>query len=219
MIVMEPMEAYRLWAPTYSEETAISFLDEELAARLSPPLEGMRLLDAGCGTGRRFLNSDARLAVGVDISFEMLSAGELPPAAVADVRTLPFPAMSFDVVWCRLVLGHLGDPRPAYHELARVCRIGGKLLVSDFHSAAAAAGHQRSFRDASGCVCAVEHHVHDADAHVRMAQDAHLKLRAQESGIIGPSVEAFYVRANRMPAYERDAGLPAVAAFLFERSE
>jgi malonyl-CoA O-methyltransferase len=214
---MEPGEAYRLWAPTYSEETAISVLDEQLAARLSPSLEGKRLLDAGCGTGRRFLKSDARFAVGVDLSTEMLSAGAMRRVAVADVRTLPFAAVSFDMIWCRLVLGHLADPTPAYHELARVCRTGGKLLVSDFHAAAVAAGHQRSFRDASGRLRAAQHHLHDADTHTRMAKNAGLKLSAQEDGVIGPNVEGFYARAGRLPAYERDRGLPVVAAFLFER--
>src|ERR1700722_2227018 len=141
VIVIEPRGAYRLWAPTYCQETAISHLDEEMAAELSPSPRGKRLLDAGCGTGRRLTGNDAALAAGVDLSSEMLSSGTERAVAVADVRALPFAEQSFDLVWCRLVLGHLPDPRPAYGELARVCRIGGKLFVSDFHAAAAARGH------------------------------------------------------------------------------
>ena len=218
MIILEPGEAYRLWAPTYSEETAISYLDDELAMRLSSPLEGKRLLDAGCGTGRRFLKSNAEFAVGVDISPEMLMAGKLRRAAIADVRTLPFPAMSFDVIWCRLVLGHVADLQGAYRELARVCRMGGKLFVSDFHAAAVAAGHQRSFRDASGRMCAVEHHAHDTDAHMQAAKEAGLESRGQENGVIGSNVKTFYAGAGRLTAYDRDYGLQVVAAFLFART-
>ncbi len=218
MIVMEPEEAYRLWAPSYSEETAISFLDEELARELSPSLAGKRLLDAGCGTGRRLTATRAALAIGVDLSREMLLSGNAQTIAVADVRLLPFPAQFFDIVWCRLVLGHLCDPRPAYRELARVCRAGAKVLVSDFHAAAVVAGHRRSFRDRSGQEYAVEHHMHDAIAHQTMAEDAGLKLRAQRDGVIGVNVRSFYTRAKRESAYERDLGLPVVAAFLFERA-
>jgi SAM-dependent methyltransferase len=218
VIAMEPVEAYRLWAPTYSVETAISFLDEELAVAISPPLEGKRLLDAGCGTGRRLAKQNAALAVGVDLSPEMLRAGTVQTVAIADVRALPFPEQAFDVIWCRLVLGHLADPRPAYKELARVCRARGQVLVSDFHAAAVAAGHRRSFRDQSGRECVVEHHVYDAVSHRSMAADAGLTLRSEREGVIGPGAEAFYARAGRQAAYRRDLGLPVVAAFLFERT-
>jgi malonyl-CoA O-methyltransferase len=216
--VVEPREAYRLWAPTYSEETAISHLDRELADQLSPSPEGKRLLDAGCGTGRRLGGSNAALAIGVDISIEMLSAGTEPGVAVADLRALPFPAQAFDLIWCRLVLGHLPDPRPAYRELARICRVGGHVFVSDFHAEAVKKGHTRSFRDRSGQEWSVEHHLHDSRCHDAMASDVGLSLCAKQDGCIGASVKAFYDRAGRQPAFATDCGLPVVAAFLFQRT-
>ena len=47
------------------------------APRGTPPLAGLRLLDAGCWTGRRLRRTAAALAVGVDVSPEMLDAGLL----------------------------------------------------------------------------------------------------------------------------------------------
>lgn len=218
MITLAADRAYRLWAPSYSEETAISLLDEELATELSPPVTGKRLLDAGCGTGRRLIGLNAGLAIGADICREMLMAGGQRRVAVADVRSLPFPAGFFDVIWCRLVLGHMSDPMAAYRELARVCCAGGFLFVSDFHPDAVAAGHRRSFRDSFGTVFAVEHHVHDISSHVAMAAEAGLATRAQRAGRVGSTVERLYAQADRMPAYEKDFGLPVVAAFLFQRT-
>jgi malonyl-CoA O-methyltransferase len=215
---LEPREAYRLWAPTYAEETAISHIDQEVAERLSPSPEGRRLLDVGCGIGRRLSASRAALGIGVDLSIEMLSAGAERAVAVADVRALPFLPEAFDLVWCRLVLGHLPDLAPAYTELARVCRMGGHVFVTDFHAEAAARGHTRSFRDRFGRKCVVEHHVHDRDRHSEMAAGAGLTLRAYQDGRIGASVRGFYDRAGRQAAFARDLGLPVVSAFLLERA-
>jgi malonyl-CoA O-methyltransferase len=218
VITLEPEQAYRLWAPTYADETAISLVENDLAAELSPPLSGKRLLDAGCGTGRRLGGQQAALAIGVDRCREMLMAGGEHRVAVADVRALPFPSGSFDVIWCRLVLGHINDPLPAYRELARVCRLGGSLFVSDFHADAVAAGHSRSFRDKSGQQYAVEHHVHDVSTHLEAAQQAGFAARGRRDGQIGTRVEHLYVRAGRNARYEQDFGLSIVAAFLFERT-
>jgi SAM-dependent methyltransferase len=217
VITLEPEQAYRLWAPTYADETAISLVENDLAAELSPPLSGKRLLDAGCGTGRRLGGEQAALAIGVDRCREMLMAGSEHRVAVADVRTLPFPSGYFDVIWCRLVLGHISDPLPAYRELARVCCPGGNLFVSDFHADAVAAGHTRSFRDTSGQLYAVEHHVHDVNSHLAAAQEAGFAPRTRRDGQIDRRIERLYVQAGRHAEYERDFGLAVVAAFLFDR--
>jgi malonyl-CoA O-methyltransferase len=216
---MEPRQAYRLWAPTYAAETVVSFLDEELAVALSPALEGKRLLDAGCGTGRRLATDEPALAVGIDASQDMLLAGGAGCVAAADLRALPFPPQCFDIVWCRLVLGHFIDPLPAYRQLARVCRIGGFLFASDFHADAVAAGHRRRFRDQQGMVHEIEHHAHDGGAHIAMAARAGFSVKAQRDGCVGPSVKSFYTTAGCDMAFEKDRGLALVAAFLFQRTE
>src|SRR5690606_2986470 len=87
-------EAYRLWAPRYDAENAVTLLEDRAAAELTPPLAGRALPDAGCGTGRRLAGADgARLAVGVDLVPAMLAAGRArrpagPPLAAADVTAL-----------------------------------------------------------------------------------------------------------------------------------
>ena len=217
-MTLHPREAYRLWAPSYADETVISALDEELAQALSPSPKHLRLLDAGCGIGRRLTGCGAVAAVGIDASPEMLAAGGVAGVAAADVRALPFAGKTFDLIWCRLVLGHLARPASAYRELARVCRPDGKLLVSDFHADALAAGHSRTFRDSAGTLHAVDHHVHDADAHIRLAAEAGFILAGRRDGRIGPSVEPFYTKAGRSDRYRRDLGLAVVSAFLFQRA-
>ena len=112
-------EAYRLWAPGYHVETAVSALERRAALDATPDVIGRTLLDAGCGTGRRLHDvASARLCVGIDLVAEMIHAGARErtasaACAAADVRALPLRDAAFDVVWCRLVLGHVPDPAPA----------------------------------------------------------------------------------------------------------
>ena len=116
-------EGYRLWAPTYASETAVSFLEDQLAQDMVHGLPQTQLLDAGCGVGRRI--RDIPSAVGIDLSPEMLAAGGARNVVAGDVRAMPFASDRFDMVWCRLVLGHLPDPLAAYLEFARVCMPAG----------------------------------------------------------------------------------------------
>lgn len=219
MSVLAAREGYRLWAPAYDAENAVSCLENGLVAAMTPPLAGLRLLDAGCGTGRRLRGSGAAAATGVDLSPEMIAAGRdgLDPAIrllVGDVRALPLPDAGFDLVWCRLVIGHLADCGPAYAELGRVTAPGGRVIVTDFHPAAHAAGHRRTFRHGD-TVHELEHHVHALATHRAAARAAGLRLAAVREAAIGPSIRAFYERAGRVASYERDRGLPTVLALSF----
>lgn len=215
MTYLNVRDAYRLWAPIYVRETVVSALDEELTRALSPPADGLMVLDAGCGIGRRIPRAKAGLSVGVDASLEMLAAGGRTDVVVADIRALPFLPEKFDLIWCRLVMGHLCDLVPAFKEFARVSRKSAFLLVTDFHPDAVAAGHVRSFRDLSGAVHEIEHHVHSERDYTDTAESAGFTTVAARAGLVGPSVEGMYRRAARIAAYERDEGLALVAGFLF----
>jgi malonyl-CoA O-methyltransferase len=220
MTALSAREGYRLWASSYADETAISFLETELTAELTPRLEGLRLLDAGCGTGRRLHGTGAALAIGVDLSPEMLAAGAgadpRVETMVGDIRDLPLPDRAFDVIWCRLVIGHLPDCAPAYAELARVADAGARLVVTDFHPAAYAAGHRRTFRH-GGQVHEIEHYVHDLVRQATTARAAGWRLVQTRQAVIGPNTRAFYQKAGRATLYAEHEGLPVVLGLAFER--
>lgn len=207
-------DAYRLWAPTYAAETATSYLDEQLAQEMLIGLPHTTLLDAGCGIGRRIAHIPG--AIGIDVSPEMLAAGSATNVITGDVRSMPFASNRFDMVWCRLVLGHVRDPLRAYLELCRVCLPGGYVFVTDFHPDAVAAGHRRSFTDQSGRVHEIEHYVHRN--HIDLASQAGLSLVSYQDGSVGPSILEYYLRGLGRRAYERDFNLKLVAAFLYRRS-
>ena len=113
----------------------------------SVPMEN--LLDAGTGTGRmlELLAPQAKRAVGIDVSPEMLAIARdrlmqnnLTQCQVrlGDTYRLPFPdggaLTGFDAVLFHQVLHYLDDPGAAVAEAARVMRAGARLLIADFAS-------------------------------------------------------------------------------------
>jgi malonyl-CoA O-methyltransferase len=207
-------EGYRRWAPHYEAETAVSSLEDEIVASLGVETAGCALLDVGCGTGRRLCESGAATAVGIDVAPEMLSYARGSLVTAGDIRALPFDDASFEVVWCRLVIGHVAHVTAAFGELSRVCSDGGVVVVSDLSPEAIAAGHRRTFRDENGEVHELEHFVHSLDGE---AAGVGLSLESRLDGVVGPSIESFYVRAGRPEAYEEQKGLRLVRALAWRR--
>lgn len=108
--------------------------------RLGP---GVRVLDAGCGTGAATAELVAAVlpdgsVTGVDVSPEFLAAARrrLDPTLPlrfqeGDLTALPFTDGEFDVVRVERVLQHLDDPAAAVAEMTRVLVPGGRLCVLD----------------------------------------------------------------------------------------
>lgn len=105
------------------------------------------VLDAGCGTGaltRLAASAVGRggLAIGIDAAPDMIRVANEQAATarssaqfkLAAVEALPFGDESFDVAFVSLLLHHLPAElkRKALHELYRVLKTGGRLMVVDF---------------------------------------------------------------------------------------
>ena len=217
MTALTAAQAYRLWAPLYRGDNAVCALEEQLVSSCSPSPRGRRLLDVGCGTGLRLRNCGAALAIGVDASAEMLAEANLRTVTAADARALPFAQGTFDLIWCRLMMGYLPDLKPAYAEMARVCQSQGQIIVSDFHADATRAGHRQTFRDAEGNLHEITHYAHDIQVHKQAAAAAGLSLTSARTGRVGRAIRAFYEKAGRLDMYARDEGLPIVALYQFEQ--
>jgi len=100
---------------------------------------GMRVLDAGCGTGEALewlaVAVGVRgLVVGLDLAAAHAAAARATaPAGTAvlqaDLLRPPLAAASFDLVWTINTLNHLRDPLAGVRLLAGLVRKGGRIAL------------------------------------------------------------------------------------------
>ena len=120
----------RHWWYTGMRRVALAVLEEHLDGR-----RGLKLLDAGCGTGgttielRRFGE-----VVGVDLAWEALDPARgrgLRNLARGSIEQLPFASASFDAVTSFEVVYHLGvgNDTCALQEIRRVLKRDGLFVL------------------------------------------------------------------------------------------
>jgi SAM-dependent methyltransferase len=117
-------------------------MEQPVFVGLLPPLEGLRVLDLGCGAGQlaRFVaEQGAAEVIGVDVSERMLRVAEssfshprvrFRRAAIEDVG---FAARRFDLVMSSLAFHYVADYRRLVHHVSLWLRPGGTLVFSTEH--------------------------------------------------------------------------------------
>jgi ubiquinone/menaquinone biosynthesis C-methylase UbiE len=117
-------------------------LDKEMEFLSLKP--GMRVLDAGCGTGvvtrRMAIKVSPGEVQGVDMDSLFIEEARKIAVkkgvsnikfSVGNADDLKFEDDVFDLSYCRLVLMHVKDPLKTVAELKRVTRSGGTVAISD----------------------------------------------------------------------------------------
>ena len=138
-------KAYRRWAPFY-DQTFGKIVEagvQQTVARANQ-FKG-RLLEVGVGTGLALPHYAPHLSVtGIDVSADMLAkarqrVGEeglsnIESLAEMDATALTFEDASFDVATAMYVITVVPDPARVMHEIARVVKPGGTVLVASHFS-------------------------------------------------------------------------------------
>ncbi len=125
--------AHRRWL-SFAGGEAQSAFEGALAAQVAP---GMRVLDAGCGTGALARHILGDLCPGLRLTLVdkcppmLAQAADLPALRVEGcLMALPFAQGTFDLVTCAWTLETTPDPARALAEALRVLRPGGSLLTA-----------------------------------------------------------------------------------------
>lgn len=180
--LLDPEQAYALWAPSYPPTAHNPLLRAEQHAveRILDTLPANAALDVGTGSGR-YLAVLARRGVarivGVDRSAPMAArARDHGPVVRADALHLPFPEATFDLVIASFMVGDVKDLDGWAAEMARLLRPGGALLYSDFHPSWSRAGWQRTCPLPDGSEGIIPRQAREVREHERALARAGLRL-------------------------------------------
>src|SRR3569833_2008939 len=113
----ETLDAYEHWAPVYPPVAHNPLMRVEQAAMVEawPDVQGRRVLDLACGSGRytrALLASEAAEVVSLDFCMPMLRQVSGSLRICASMMQLPFQAGCFAAVVSGLALGHCAAVRP-----------------------------------------------------------------------------------------------------------
>ena len=134
-IMDDPREAARLEAKVDPE----AWVQKYVTHHIEP---GMEVLSVGDGPGVILgavcdLHPSVR-GTGIDISPDRVNESARKnrgnPRArfvCGDAQAMQFPAESFDLVYCRMLLQYLRNKERAVEEMVRVCKPGGRVLLQD----------------------------------------------------------------------------------------
>jgi ubiquinone/menaquinone biosynthesis C-methylase UbiE len=212
-VVAETLAAYRRWAPLYPPVAHNPLMRAEQRAMLHhwPEVAGRRVLDLACGTGRYsqlLTEAGAGEVIALDFCVPMLMQVPNSSRVCASMMQLPFAPGTFDVVISGLALGHAADVGPWMIEIARVLRIGGTLLYSDFHPDAARAGLTRSFKDIDDETCSVPHAQYAVETQIEAAKAAGLQVETVHEVRVGIELCEPFTKGEDF--YRNWHGLPIV---------
>jgi arsenite methyltransferase len=113
-----------------------------------------KILDIGCGRGLLLIEAAKIIpggtAIGVDLWLGNIEYKNSPQMVLdnaifegvsdkvevitADALTLPFDDSSFDTVMTSLMMHHVADTNKALHEMIRVTKPGGNIVIADVNS-------------------------------------------------------------------------------------
>ena len=197
---VEVVAGYDRWAPTYEgEPNPLIRVEEPLTLALIGEVQGQRVLDVGCGTGRycALLAQRGAAVTGVDPSPGMLEQArrKISPSCQFDLYhgTLAeagFAGEQFDLVVSALALSHLPALEPVLRASARVLKPGGRMVISDIHPFWPVSGHDYvEFFDPTGQEYRIVQHPHLIGDYWRIF--GRLGMRVEE--ILEPRVEEWLV--------------------------
>ena len=135
--------SYARWAPVYDKAFGvITKAGRRRAVDYINAQDATTALEVGVGTGLALPNYRSDLDVsGIDFSHDMLAKAQAKVDLLGlhhvkslrqmDARSLDFDDASFDVVAAMHIISVVPDPEQVMSEMARVCKPGGVIVITN----------------------------------------------------------------------------------------
>jgi ubiquinone/menaquinone biosynthesis C-methylase UbiE len=199
---------YDRWAAVYDHDAnPLQALEEPIVRQVVGAVQGLTVLDLGCGTGRHslWLAAGGAEVTALDFSEGMLDEARRKPGAEQirflchDLHTsLPLGDNEFDLVVSGLVLEHLRELDGFFAEIKRVLKVGGRAVVSAMHPAMFLRGSQARFTDpTTGDLVQPGSIAHSIGDFVMAALRAELRLTGIEEACPDAEFAGKYSRAEK----------------------
>ncbi|MEW2918469.1 class I SAM-dependent methyltransferase [Ruegeria sp. ANG10] len=134
--------SYARWAPVYDKTFGtVTNVGRQRAVEYINKRPG-KVLEVGVGTGLSLKHYRPEMRVtGIDFSEDMLqkaqekvkglSLNHVEELRQMDARTLDFPENHFDTIAAMHVLSVVPEPKKVMAEIARVCKPGGRVVITN----------------------------------------------------------------------------------------
>lgn len=222
---IDPVEGHRLWAANYdTDHNPLLALERRVLQPHLDKLRGKFVVDVGCGTGRwlTFASESGARVAGLDLTPEMLTQAAAKPGlqgrlARADAQSLPLTDATADIALCSFCISYVSEWAAVFGELARITRPVGRVIVSDLHPAAIAAGWKRTFRSA-GRLYEIKLNPPASKDPLRAGLQAGLTLWRVFEPRFGESERPLFEKAGKAETYEAVNHVPALLITLWDRA-
>jgi cytosine/adenosine deaminase-related metal-dependent hydrolase/ubiquinone/menaquinone biosynthesis C-methylase UbiE len=221
-------EAFRLWSEIYDDQLSpLLNLEERFLRTLLPDLNGLSVLDVGCGTGRWLRALALRkpgVLVGIDNSPAMLAravskCGTFSDLILGEATSLPVSDSSFDLVLASFVVSYIGDLDSFASELRRVTRTGARVFLSDLHpETSAACGWRRAFRIGDSSI-ELDTRNWSLEQVVSCFEEAGFTATCLAEPHFGVAERNILEQAEKQDVYAQTAGVPPIYILQLQRAE
>lgn len=214
---LSSLEGHAVWASHYdAEPNPLLALEARTLRQFMEPIPLRRFVDVACGTGRwmSYLHAHGGDVLGSDACEPMLRIAEnrrglRGRCVLAEATMLPIARRFADVTLCSFAAGYIPNLARLVCELAAITRHGGRVIVTDLHPLAVAAGWRRSFRVGTN-VYDIEHVLHSEEQLFAAGERADLRLETHLQASFCESERELFERAGKSQVFDEVSRIPAV---------